>query len=156
MQYIPPRGQLSIPPLDHRVRPRNNGVDDAPRETLMRTRHRPWIQRCLVVAVGLLAGLVVSAEAAEVVILKDGFVIQGTVTKETTSINDPATGKIFPMVKGNGLDMVDEGPKFIIFSAHAKQLGEVSKDVKLSARVQGLPSTFPGAKGSTNLFPAAR
>jgi hypothetical protein len=113
----------------------------------MRTPHRPWIQRWLVAGVGLLAGLAVSAEAAEVVILKDGFVIQGVVTKETTSINDPATGKIFPMVKGNGLDMVDEGPKFIIFSAHAKQLGEISKDTKLRPEYKAYRREWLGRKG---------
>jgi len=82
---------------------------------------------------GLFVGLAVafSAGAAETVILKDGFVIQGNVRKEVTSINDPATGKTFPITKDTGLDLIDEGPKVWIFSAHAKQLGEVGKDVKL-------------------------
>jgi len=82
---------------------------------------------------GLILGLSVAltAAAAETVILKDGFVIQGNIRKEVTSINDPATGKTFPLVKDNGLDMIDEGPKVVIYSSHSKQLGEVSKDVKL-------------------------
>jgi hypothetical protein len=113
----------------------------------MITRRRPSIQRGLVAGVGLLAGLAISARGAEVVILKDGFVIQGNVTKEMTSINDPATGKIFPMVKGNGLDMVDEGPKFIIFSKHARQLGEISKDVKLRPEYRAYRQAFLGRKG---------
>ena len=91
---------------------------------------------------GLLTGITLSAAAAEVVILKDGFVIQGNVTKEMTSINDPASGKFFPMVKGDGLDMVDEGPKFVIFSRHAKQLGEVSKDVKLRPEYKALSAAL--------------
>ncbi len=82
---------------------------------------------------GLLAGLMISltANGAETVILKDGFVLQGNVRKEVTSINDPATGKTFPIAKATGLDMIDEGPKIVIFSTHARQLGEVGKDVKL-------------------------
>ena len=96
---------------------------------------------------GLLAGIAVSATAAEVVILKDGFVIQGNVSKEMTSINDPASGKVFPMVKGDGLDMVDEGPKFVIFSRHAKQLGEVSKDVKLRPEYKVYRMPFTGQRG---------
>ncbi len=84
-------------------------------------------------ALGLFVGLSVAftAAAAETIILKDGFVIQGNIRKEVTSINDPATGKTFPIAKDNGLDMLDEGPKIIIFSAHAKQVGEIGKDVKL-------------------------
>src|SRR6476661_7747674 len=103
---------------------------------------------------GLLTGIALSAVAAEVVILKDGFVIQGNVTKEMTSINDPASGKVFPMVKGDGLDMVDEGPKFVIFSRHAKQLGEVSKDVKLRPEYKAYRRPFLGRKGHEP-FPAA-
>ena len=49
--------------------------------------------RILAVA-GLAVGFAVTAVAADVVILKDGFVLQGTVRKETTSIHDPASGKI--------------------------------------------------------------
>ena len=112
----------------------------------MRMRCRPCIQRGVVAGVGLLVGLAVSVEAAEVVILKDGFVIQGTVIKEQTSISDPASGKIFPMVKGNGLDMVDEGPKWVIFSSHAKQLGEISKDVKLRPEYRAYRRPFLGRK----------
>ena len=85
----------------------------------------------LAAAAGLLVGFALTADAAEVVILKDGFVIQGNVRKEVTSINDKATGKTFPIVKDNGFDLIDEGPKVWIFSTHAKQLGEISKEIKL-------------------------
>ncbi len=87
----------------------------------------------IVAAAGLLAGLglALTAGAAETVILKDGFVVQGSVRKEFTTINDPATGRTFPIAKANGFDMIDEGPKVVIFSTHAKQVGEVNKDVKL-------------------------
>ncbi len=89
--------------------------------------------RWTAVLAGLVAGVGVAltAGAAEVVILKDGFIIQGNVRKEVTSINDPASGKSFPIVKENGLEMVDEGPKVVIYSTHAKQPGEIGPEVKL-------------------------
>jgi len=98
-----------------------------------------------------LSGMAISARGAEVVILKDGFVIQGTLVKETTSISDPASGKTFTVPKGNGLDMVDEGPKFVIFSTHAKQLGAISKDVKLRPAYRGYKTTWLGRKGDEPL-----
>jgi hypothetical protein len=107
----------------------------------------------LVAACGVLVGLTLCASGSEVVILKDGFVIQGKVTKEATSITDKATGRVFPMFKGNGLDIVDEGPKFVIFSTHAKQLGEISKDVKLRPEYKAYRREFLGRK-SNNPLPA--
>ena len=109
--------------------------------------------RILAVA-GLAVGFAVTAVAADVVILKDGFVLQGTVRKETTSIHDPASGKIFPMIKGSGFDMVDDGPKFVIFSSHAKQLGEVSKDVKLRPEYRAYRQKYLGTKGILQPLPA--
>jgi pimeloyl-ACP methyl ester carboxylesterase len=106
-----------------------------PREFPMKQKPSPRV--CLLpsrtVALGLFIGLTIalSAGAAETIILKDGFVLQGNIHKEVTSINDPATGKTFPIAKDAGLDMIDEGPKVTIFSTHAKQLGEVGKDIKL-------------------------
>ena len=90
----------------------------------------------------LFSGLALSLQGAEVVILKDGFVIQGNVRKEITSINDKATGKTFPIVKSDGFDMIDEGPKVVIFSTHAKQLGEVSKEVKLRPEYRAYKREF--------------
>lgn len=84
-------------------------------------------------AVGLLAGLGLSltAGAAETVILKDGFVIQGTIRKETAAIQDPATGKMVAVAKDTGLDMIDDGAKVVIFSSHARQVGEVAPEARL-------------------------
>lgn len=83
--------------------------------------------------VGALAVFVIALVAArgEVVILKDGFVLQGTVGKEKTRIPDPASGKLILSVNAAGFDYVDEGPKIVFFSTHSKQLGEISKDIKL-------------------------
>jgi pimeloyl-ACP methyl ester carboxylesterase len=89
-----------------------------------------------------------TGNAAETVILKDGFVIQGNVRKEVTSINDPATGKTFPVAKDTGLDMIDEGPKVVIFSTHAKQVGEIGADIKLRPEYKSY--TMPGGGRKRN------
>lgn len=89
-----------------------------------------WPFRCAVLALGLLLACVASAPA-DVVILKDGFVIQGTVRKETELFVDKASGQSIPLLKANGFDYIDEGPKLSIFSSHHKQLGEISKDIKI-------------------------
>jgi hypothetical protein len=99
----------------------------------MTTLPRVRFSRARMIVTGLFFGVAfaLAAPAADTVIMKDGFVVQGNVRKEVTSINDPATGKTFPIAKDTGLDMLDEGPKVWIFSAHAKQLGEIGKDTKL-------------------------
>lgn len=87
-------------------------------------------RRPLLTAILFLACAVVVARA-DVVILKDGFVLQGTVTKEKSRIPDPASGKLILSVNAAGFDFIDEGPKIVFFSTHNKNLGEVSKDIKL-------------------------
>jgi hypothetical protein len=83
-------------------------------------------------AAGLALGLavVVAAQSAEVVVLKDGFMIQGNVRKETESLRDPFAKGVM-VLKADGFDYVDDGPRMTIFSSHYKQLGEVSKDIRL-------------------------
>lgn len=83
-----------------------------------------------VAVAGLVLAAVTSA-AADVVILKDGFVIQGNVRKEMETIRDPASGRSFPVPKATGFDFIDDGARITIFSTHHKQLGEISKDVKV-------------------------
>ena len=77
-----------------------------------------------------LAALAGSAPA-DVVILKDGFVVQGKVGKEMERIFDKATGQAFVVPKANGFDYLDDGARVVIFSSHHKQLGEVGKDVQV-------------------------
>src|SRR5688572_24109172 len=95
-----------------------------------------------VLAVSLFAGCAAVVSAADVVILKDGFVIQGHVHKESVSIFDKASGTSVRIVKANGLDMVDEGPKVMIFSTHAKQLGAISTDIKLRPEYKAYTMKF--------------
>ena len=76
-------------------------------------------------------GAALALPAADVVILKDGFVIQGHVSKESETVTDKASGKSFGVIKGNGFDLIDEGPKIMVFGTNAKQLGVISPDIKL-------------------------
>src|SRR5262245_25480394 len=89
--------------------------------------------RCfrLGLTVALISGCVVAAPATDVVILKDGFIIQGEVRKETETIFDKTSGQSIRIVKGGGFDMIDEGPKVMVFSTHARQVSVVSPETKL-------------------------
>ncbi|MFO0799624.1 MAG: PHB depolymerase family esterase [Gemmataceae bacterium] len=81
-------------------------------------------------AAGLAVAVFAAAAPADVIILRDGFTMQGKVGKEVERITDPATGQAFVVAKGGGFDFLDDGARIVIFSSHHKQLGEVSKDVK--------------------------
>ena len=97
-------------------------------------------------ALALFAGCGAAVSAAEVVILKDGFVIQGNVHKEVETVFDKASGTSVRMAKANGLDMIDEGPKVMIFSTHAKQLGAIAPDIKLRPEYKAYTMKFTGRK----------
>lgn len=103
-------------------------------------------------AVTLFAGCSLGAIGADVVILKDGFVIQGTVHKEVDTVVDKATGRVVPIIKGNGFDMIDEGPKVTVFSSHVRQLGAISPDTKLRPDVKAYTMPFLGRKSSKPLI----
>lgn len=105
----------------------------------------------LTLAAALFVGCAVAAPGADVVILKDGFVIQGHVRKETTSVLDKASGASIPIVKATGFDMIDEGPKITVFSTHAKQLGAIAPDTKLRPEYKAYTMPFPGRKGNRPL-----
>ena len=99
------------------------------------------------VALALFVACGVAASSADVVILKDGFVIQGNVHKETESVYDKASGRSVLIAKSNGFDMINEGPKVTIFSTHAKQLGAIAPDTKLRPDVKGYTRPLPGSGG---------
>ena len=105
----------------------------------------------VVFVVTLLVACAFAATGAEVVILKDGFVVQGTPRREVTTVTDKASGTTVPIVKNTGYDMINEGPKTTIFSVHARQPGEVSKDTKLRPDVKGYSQKFTGIKSSHDL-----
>ena len=97
-------------------------------------------------AAGLALAALAGAAPADVVILRDGFTIQGKVGKETETIRDPATGQAFAVARANGFDFLDDGPRLVIFSSHHKQLGEVSKDVKVRPDYKGYKNLFANRK----------
>ncbi|HVL10966.1 MAG TPA: PHB depolymerase family esterase [Gemmata sp.] len=119
------------------------------------TRSTSRLTPKVVALAGLVAGvgLTLPVAAGEVVILKDGFVLQGNVRKEQATITDPATGKPFVVVKDTGLDAIDEGPKVTIFSTHSKQVGEISGDVKLRPDVKAY-TTPPASIRSSDRLPS--
>lgn len=102
----------------------------------------------IAVTVALFVGFALAASSAEVVILKDGFVIQGNVHKETETIYDKGSGRSVPIVKTTGFDMIDEGPKVTIFSTHAKQLGAIAPDTKIRPAMKGYTRLLPGGTGA--------
>jgi len=97
---------------------------------------------------GLMAACIVASAPADVVILKDGFVIQGTIHKEMTDVVDKGTGISVKIPKGNGFDIIDEGPKAMIFSSHYKQLGAIEKDVKIRPDYKAYKNPLPGRKSN--------
>lgn len=110
---------------------------------------RPWPVK-VSLAVGLLLGCAAASAVADVVILKDGFLIQGNVRKEMDTVRDPIAGNV-RIPKGNGFDFIDEGPKFTIFSSHHKQLGEINKDIKLRPDYKAYTNPILSRKGNTPL-----
>ncbi len=105
----------------------------------------------LALALSLFATCAAVVPAADVVILKDGFVIQGNVHKEAETVFDKASGTSVRIVKANGLDMIDEGPKVTVFSTHAKQLGAISPDIKLRPEYKAYTTRFLGRRANTPL-----
>ncbi len=102
-------------------------------------------------AAALLAGCGLVARSADVVILKDGFAIQGKPQKETETIFDKSSGQSIRIVKGTGLDMLDEGPKVTVYSTHYKQSDAAAPDTKLRPVPKGYLMPFPGQKSSHQL-----
>jgi hypothetical protein len=100
----------------------------------------------MALAAAALGGCALAARPADVVVLKDGFVVQGKAVKQIEPIFDKATGRTIRIVKSTGLDMIDEGPKVTIFSAHSKQPDATSPDAKLRPEYKGYTMPFPGQK----------
>jgi pimeloyl-ACP methyl ester carboxylesterase len=116
------------------------------------TRLRPRLPRLFAVA-GLLALVAAAVQAGppEVVILKDGFVLQGSVGKESTTVYDKPSGRTFPVIKDGGFDLLDEGPKVYLYSSQFKQPGQVSKDTVIRPAYRAFKREFLGRKGSEPL-----
>jgi len=72
----------------------------------------------------------------DVVILKDGYTMHGKLSTEKTVIVDKLSGEEFITKKMNGLTMLDDGPRWTLFSAHSQRVGEVSNDNKFADYIQ--------------------
>ncbi len=80
------------------------------------------------VAISLALGLACwNAIRADLVILKDGFALQGKFDQETTSFIDPATNLPIKARKLNGFMMMDDGARRTVFSEKQVQPGGVTK-----------------------------
>jgi pimeloyl-ACP methyl ester carboxylesterase len=112
-------------------------------------RTRRTLFRCFTGS-ALFVACAVAAQPAEVVILKDGFVIQGNVRKERENAGDPIS-RSTTILKADGFDYVDDGPRIVIFSKHNKQLGEISKEVKIRPEYKAYTNSFSGRKSSKPL-----
>ena len=104
------------------------------------------MSRRTLLAAGLALAALAGVAPADVVILKDGFVVQGKVGKEMERIFDKATGQAFVVPKANGFDYLDDGARVVIFSSHHKQLGEVGKDVQVRPQYRAFQNLFKDRK----------
>ena len=78
-------------------------------------------------AVGLLLALAAAARA-DLIFLKDGFVIQGKVHRESTSMLDPHSKETITIPKG--FFYVDDGARRFYFSP--RQVQDVDKDFQVA------------------------
>jgi len=97
-------------------------------------------------------GLVLFATAttsADVVILKDGFALHGKATREMSMLVDDLTGQPLMTAKVGGLHLVDDGPRFMIYSATTRRVGDV--DNQIDMRKEMLRFGRKAIRGTTEL-----
>ncbi len=92
----------------------------------------------------LLAGC--GALAADVVILPDGFVLQGTHHKEKEMLTVPGGAGVV-VAKINGLDTMEDGPRSVVFSMHARKGGKLEEGVVARPEYTPLKLPLAGAAG---------
>ena len=96
-------------------------------------------------ALGWLLGWAAAAPAGDAVIMPDGFTITGRSFKETGPV-------------AYGFDVIEDGPKLVIYSRHTKTGGKLEKDVskppltayrrKPPAPISGKPPSFGSMKAT--------
>lgn len=108
----------------------------------------PYPVRTLLAVAALAVGAAI-VTGADVVILKDGFVVQGNPRQEVTRFYDKTSGTSVTVAKSSGYDMINEGPKTTVFSAHYRQKDAVvGPDTKLRPDTRGFTQKFNGIKSS--------
>jgi hypothetical protein len=108
-----------------------------------------WIRRWLLTIAFLssvtLLVLLQQSHAADAVILPDGFTVEGKYQRESELIIDPF-GQMVSVPKSNGFDLMEVGPKYVVFSLHSQKGGKLEKDLprpQLQTYTTKLP---PGGK----------
>jgi Esterase PHB depolymerase len=104
----------------------------------------PRTRARLALAVSLVAVAAGAGSSADVIVLKDGFTIQGFARKEIEQLVDKASGQLIPIAKSNGVELVDEGPKITFYTGNQKQLGGAGPDVRLRPDARAFTTTFIG------------
>jgi pimeloyl-ACP methyl ester carboxylesterase len=84
--------------------------------------------------------------AADVVILPDGFTLRGKWSKERELI--PAQGGPGLVVaKANGFDIIDDGPRQVVFSRHAGKGGKLEEGAAVGRELQVFRTALRGPRG---------
>lgn len=104
----------------------------------------PRTRARLTLAVALVAASTGAVSSADVIVLKDGFAIQGFARKEIENVVDKASGQLVPIAKGNGVELVDEGPKVTFFTTYQKQPGGAGPEVRLRPDGRAFTMQFIG------------
>lgn len=101
---------------------------------MLRPIFSPMAVRAGTLAIVTLLGTVwLTSRADDVIILPDGFMIQGKAVKE----NNPF---------GYGFDVISDGPKIVVFSSHTKKGAKIEKDIVRPDYV-AYRRQFPGTRG---------
>lgn len=93
---------------------------------------------CFAVALG--GFLLPTVLRADVVVLKDGYVLKGTVRRQMTNFTDPLSGQQIETVKLNGFFLIDDAVRRTVFSflqvadVQEKKAGPDDDQVKLGRR----------------------
>jgi hypothetical protein len=97
------------------------------------------------IAAFLVACLALSASAVDQVIFKDGFSITGLRYQEKESISD--SGHTYYLPKIRGFNIVETGPKCIIYSNNVQQVGKVLENVRGEGDFTNYQRECPIGKG---------
>ena len=78
---------------------------------------------------GGLAATLLAAIDPVTVTMPDGYVVQGNYNRESDTLSD-GNGRPIKVAALNGFDVVQDGPKIVIFSTHAGKGGKVDREAK--------------------------
>ncbi len=91
------------------------------------SRRFPRLVLAAAAFLGACIALATPTRGADLVILNDGFTLEGKWHKETELLMD--VGRPVRINKANGFDLMEDGPKFVVFSTHSQRGGKVEQSV---------------------------